>query len=152
MSNMKNTTAKEWLRIFDVTNRIAIRTQVLSKSDSYDVSCSLTLRIDAREDGFIPILFLRMRSKKKSALPHEVTMQLLDGVDTRIIASSESEPIHSILHKDYVSTFQFQVNEIDLLRAFRKELEIQIVYGDNTCPLTLFNDDSFLFLELKVLT
>ena len=145
----KKTKISDWLTIQTEDGTMSVRTRGLSSgelgADKYD----LFLRVEQSQEGFNPVLLMRVRASEISALPTHIDLNASENDRSRIISSSEADPVYSIINKDYVSSFRFPVGEEDLLKAFRKEASLDAVVDDVASRLPVDQDDSLLYLRLK---
>ena len=140
---------KEWVEVKTESGVIAFWTRPLSSGSFPPCKFSLSLRIEYEHSVFTPICILRFRSDKASLLPRISTLRIAEGDLTTEELTCNSEPVFSLIGKDYVSIFRFLIKEEGLIKLFHGSAKCTVSYFDDLCPISFVSDDTLTYAKLK---
>ena len=137
-----------WTVIQDDKSTVIFKTHPISEGELLSHRYRLSLRINANSQNYSPFMVLMVRDKQAETLPREIRL-LLDDASSTEIANCQTEPVYSILHKDYVSLFRFPIKENDFLQFCNNRVFLCITNQDDVCRIALDIDDAQSVLQLK---
>lgn len=141
--------SKEWVEIKTENGVIAFWTRPLSSGSFPPCQFSLLLKIEYEHSVFKPILIFYYRSEKASFLPTSATLRIVEGDSIVEESTCNSEPVYSIVGKDYVSKFLFLIREDNLIKLFNGTAKCTVSYFNDKCPIPVVKDDTLTYAKLK---
>ena len=127
----------------------AIKVQPVASGllESNNYRLSLRIHVDAK--AFQPFFRLYIRSHYQDKLPTDVSLKYLKEDILEDISTCGALPVYSIIHKDYVSCFDFTIDEERLLLLFQKRGNLMLVFTEHKETIVIKNDDSLSYIQIK---
>ena len=127
----------------------AIKVQPVASGLLESNSYRLSLRIHVDAKAFQPFFRLYIRSHYQDKLPTDVSLKYLIDDIWEDISTCSALPIYSIIHKDYVSCFDFTIEEKFLLRLFQERGKLLLIFNKQKEIIVIKNDDSLSYIQIK---
>ena len=140
---------RDWIIYKKADKTTAIKIQLLSFIKNKTLSYNLELRVTIENGLFTPLLALKFRSSSANELPLEASLREIEEGMVEDITSEKAEPIHSLIYKDYVSSFHFSINDEKLSAALLGIARLTIGYDHSFVDIPINRGASISLLLLK---